>query len=64
MDLENSAILSFVKNGWANVRRWDKVCIDISMGKKIIDEKTNEIPAAQEILRLMYLRNTIVTAAA
>ena len=32
------------------------------LAQKFIDEKTNEIPAAQEILRLMDLRNTIVTA--
>lgn len=32
------------------------------LAQKFIGEKTNEIPAAQEILRLMDLRNTIVTA--
>lgn len=32
------------------------------LAQKFIDEKTNEIPAAQEILRLMDLRDTIVTA--
>ena len=32
------------------------------LAQKFIDEKTNEIPAAQEILRLMDLGNTIVTA--
>lgn len=32
------------------------------VAQKFIEEKTNEIPAAQEILRLMDLRNTIVTA--
>ena len=34
------------------------ICLD----QKFIGEKTNEIPAAQEILRLMDLENTIVTA--
>ena len=34
----------------------------ICLAQKFIEEKTNEIPAAQEILRLMDLRNTIVTA--
>lgn len=32
------------------------------LAQKFIEEKTNEIPAAQEILGLMDLRNTIVTA--
>lgn len=32
------------------------------LAQKFIEEKTNEIPAAQEVLRLMDLRNTIVTA--
>lgn len=34
----------------------------ICMAQKFISEKTNEIPAAQEILSLMDLKNTIVTA--
>lgn len=34
----------------------------ICLAQKFIEEKTNEIPAAQEILRLMDLRDTIVTA--
>lgn len=34
----------------------------ICLGQKFIEEKTNEIPAAQEILRLMDLHGTIVTA--
>lgn len=34
----------------------------ICLAQKFIDEKTNEIPAAQELLRLMDLRGTIVTA--
>lgn len=34
----------------------------ICLAQKFIEEKTNEIPAAQEILRLMELRDTIVTA--
>ncbi len=34
----------------------------ICLGQKFIEEKTNERPAAQEILRLMDLNNTIVTA--
>lgn len=34
----------------------------ICLAQKFIEEKTNEIPAAQEILGLMDLRNTIVTA--
>ena len=34
----------------------------ICLAQKFINEKTNEIPAAQELLRLMDLRNTIVTA--
>ena len=34
------------------------ICLD----QKFIGEKTNEIPAAQEMLRLMDLENTIVTA--
>lgn len=34
----------------------------ICLAQKFIEEKTNEIPAAQEILRLMDLKNTIVTA--
>lgn len=34
----------------------------ICLGQKFIEEKTNEIPAAQELLKLMDLRNTIVTA--
>lgn len=34
----------------------------ICLAQKFIDEKTNEIPAAQELLRLMDLRDTIVTA--
>lgn len=34
----------------------------ICLGQKFIEEKTNEIPAAQEILRLMDLKDTIVTA--
>lgn len=32
------------------------------LAQKFIDEKTNEIPAAQELLRLMDLEKTIVTA--
>jgi len=32
------------------------------IGQKFIDEKTNEIPAAQEILKTMELHGTIVTA--
>lgn len=32
------------------------------LAQKFIEEKTNEIPAAQEVLSLMDLRNTIVTA--
>lgn len=34
----------------------------ICLAQKFIDKKTNEIPAVQEILRLMDLRGTIVTA--
>ena len=34
----------------------------ICLAQKFINEKTNEIPAAQELLRVMDLRNTIVTA--
>ena len=34
----------------------------ICLAQKFINEKTNEIPAAQEMLRLMDLRDTIVTA--
>lgn len=34
----------------------------ICLVQKFIEEKTNEIPAAQELLRLMDLRDTIVTA--
>lgn len=34
----------------------------ICLAQKFINEKTNEIPAAQELLRLMDLRDTIVTA--
>ena len=34
----------------------------ICLGQKFIKEKTNEIPAAQELLRLMDLKGTIVTA--
>lgn len=34
----------------------------ICLGQKFIAEKTNEIPAAQEILRMMDLEGTIVTA--
>lgn len=34
----------------------------ICIGQKFIKEKTNEIPAAQELLPLMDLRNSIVTA--
>lgn len=34
----------------------------ICLAQKFIEEKTNEIPAAQEILRLMNLKDTIVTA--
>lgn len=34
----------------------------ICLAQKFIEEKTNEIPAAQEILRLMDLEKTIVTA--
>lgn len=34
----------------------------ICLAQKFIGEKTNEIPAAQELLRLMDLRDTIVTA--
>ena len=34
----------------------------ICLAQKFIDQKTNEIPAAQELLRLMDLRDTIVTA--
>ncbi len=34
----------------------------ICLAQKFIDGKTNEIPAAQELLRLMDLRDTIVTA--
>ena len=34
----------------------------ICLAQKFIEEKTNEIPAAQELLGLMDLRNTIVTA--
>ena len=34
----------------------------ICLGQKFIEEKTNEIPAAQEVLRLMDLKGTIVTA--
>ena len=34
----------------------------ICLAQKFIDEKTNEIPVAQELLRLMDLRDTIVTA--
>lgn len=32
------------------------------LAQKFIEEKTNEIPAAQEVLRLMDLKHTIVTA--
>ena len=34
----------------------------ICLAQKFISEKTNEIPAAQELLRLMDLKGTIVTA--
>ncbi len=34
----------------------------ICLGQKFIKEKTNEIPAAQEVLRLMDLKGTVVTA--
>lgn len=34
----------------------------ICLAQKFIEEKTNEIPAAQEILRMMDLEKTIVTA--
>lgn len=34
----------------------------ICLAQKFIEEKTNEIPAAQEILSLMNLKDTIVTA--
>ena len=34
----------------------------ICLGQRFIEEKTNEIPAAQEVLRLMDLKGTIVTA--
>ena len=34
----------------------------ICIGQKFIEEKTNEIPAAQEVLRLMNLKGMIVTA--
>lgn len=34
----------------------------ICLGQRFIEEKTNEIPAAQEVLRLMDLKDTIVTA--
>lgn len=34
----------------------------ICLGQRFIEEKTNEIPAAQEVLRLMDLNDTIVTA--
>lgn len=34
----------------------------ICLAQKFIEEKTNEIPAAQEILRLMDLKDMIVTA--
>lgn len=34
----------------------------ICLAQKFIGEKTNEIPAAQELLRLMDLRDTVVTA--
>lgn len=34
----------------------------ICLAQRFIGEKTNEIPAAQELLRLMDLRDTIVTA--
>lgn len=34
----------------------------ICLAQKFIEEKTNEIPAAQEILRLMDLKGTVVTA--
>ena len=34
----------------------------ICLAQKFIEEKTNEIPAAQETLRLMDLEKTIVTA--
>ena len=34
----------------------------ICLAQKFINEKTNEIPAAQELLRLMDLKDTIVTA--
>ncbi len=34
----------------------------ICLGQKFIEEKTNEIPAAQEVLSLMDLNKTIVTA--
>ena len=33
----------------------------ICLAQKFIEEKTNEIPMAQEILRLMGLEKTIVT---
>lgn len=32
------------------------------LAQKFIEEKTNEIPAAQELLKLMDLKGTIVTA--
>ena len=34
----------------------------ICLAQKFIDEKTNEIPAAQELLKIMDLKNSIVTA--
>lgn len=34
----------------------------ICLGQRFIEEKTNEIPTAQEVLRLMDLKDTIVTA--
>lgn len=34
----------------------------LSLAQKFIEEKTNEIPAAQEVLRLLDLKQTIVTA--
>ncbi len=34
----------------------------ICLGQKFIEEKTNEIPAAQELLKLMDLKGSIVTA--
>ena len=34
----------------------------ICLAQKFIEEKTNEIPAAQEVLKIMDLKNSIVTA--